>query len=49
MHRGLVILTCGTYGNVVRILVPLTASDELIDEGLKMVYDALHHLQGQPA
>lgn len=49
MHRGLVILTCGTYGNVVRILVPLTASDELIDEGLNMVSDALHHLQGQPA
>lgn len=48
MHRGLVILTCGTYGNVVRILVPLTASDELIDEGLNMVSDALHHLQGQP-
>jgi 4-aminobutyrate aminotransferase / (S)-3-amino-2-methylpropionate transaminase / 5-aminovalerate transaminase len=32
--RGLVLLTCGTSGNVIRILVPLTASDALIDEGL---------------
>jgi 4-aminobutyrate aminotransferase/(S)-3-amino-2-methylpropionate transaminase len=45
MNRGLVILTCGTYGNVVRILVPLTASDALIDEGLNMIADALNHLQ----
>lgn len=33
-QRGLILLTCGTYGNVVRILVPLTASDVVIDEGL---------------
>ena len=49
MNRGLVILTCGTYGNVVRILVPLTASDALIDEGLNMIADALNHLQGNKA
>jgi 4-aminobutyrate aminotransferase/(S)-3-amino-2-methylpropionate transaminase len=49
MNRGLVILTCGTYGNVVRILVPLTASDTVIDEGLNMIADALNHLQGNKA
>jgi 4-aminobutyrate aminotransferase/(S)-3-amino-2-methylpropionate transaminase len=49
MHRGLVILTCGTYGNVVRILVPLTASDTVIDEGLNMLADALNQLQGKNA
>ncbi len=49
MNRGLIILTCGTYGNVVRILVPLTASDTLIDEGLNMIADALNHLQGKNA
>ena len=49
MNRGLVILTCGTYGNVVRILVPLTASDALIDEGLNMIADALNHLQRKNA
>ena len=29
--------TCGTYGNVIRILVPLTASDALVDEGLAIL------------
>jgi 4-aminobutyrate aminotransferase/(S)-3-amino-2-methylpropionate transaminase len=49
MNRGLVILTCGTYGNVVRILVPLTASDTVIDEGLNMMANALNHLQRKSA
>ncbi len=35
--RGLILLTCGTYGNVIRILVPLTASDAVIDEGLAIL------------
>ena len=37
--RGLILLTCGTYGNVIRILVPLTASDTLLDEGLAIMAD----------
>ena len=37
--RGLILLTCGTYGNVIRILVPLTASDALLDEGLAIMAD----------
>ena len=41
--------TCGTYGIVVRILVPLTASDTVIDEGLNMLADALNQLQGKNA
>jgi 4-aminobutyrate aminotransferase/(S)-3-amino-2-methylpropionate transaminase len=36
-RRGLVILSCGTYGNVIRILVPLTASDAILDEGLALL------------
>ena len=35
--RGLILLTCGTYGNVIRVLVPLTASDAILDEGLAML------------
>jgi 4-aminobutyrate aminotransferase / (S)-3-amino-2-methylpropionate transaminase / 5-aminovalerate transaminase len=42
-RRGLILLTCGTWGNVVRILVPLTASDALLDEGLGMLADSLNH------
>jgi 4-aminobutyrate aminotransferase/(S)-3-amino-2-methylpropionate transaminase len=49
MNRGLIILTCGTYGNVVRILVPLTASDTVIDEGLNIMAEALNQLQGKNA
>jgi 4-aminobutyrate aminotransferase/(S)-3-amino-2-methylpropionate transaminase len=33
-RRGLILLSCGSYANVVRVLVPLTASDALVDEGL---------------
>ncbi|MEI2414808.1 4-aminobutyrate--2-oxoglutarate transaminase [Orrella sp. JC864] len=35
--RKLILLSCGTYGNVIRVLVPLTASDELLDEGLEII------------
>ena len=39
--RGLILLSCGTSGNVIRILVPLTASDALVDEGLDIIDAAL--------
>jgi 4-aminobutyrate aminotransferase/(S)-3-amino-2-methylpropionate transaminase len=42
--RGLILLTCGTSGNVIRILVPLTASDAVIDEGLAILADCLNEL-----
>ncbi|GAW51179.1 MULTISPECIES: 4-aminobutyrate--2-oxoglutarate transaminase [unclassified Nocardioides] len=35
--RGVIVLTCGTYGNVIRFLPPLSISDELLDEGLDEV------------
>ena len=34
LANGLVLLDCGVYRNVLRILVPLTASDEVIDKGM---------------
>lgn len=39
--RGLVILTCGPHGSVVRFLAPLTAEPRLIDEGLDRFEQAL--------
>jgi 4-aminobutyrate aminotransferase/(S)-3-amino-2-methylpropionate transaminase len=36
-QRGLILLSCGAHGNVIRILVPLTATDALIDEGLDIL------------
>lgn len=37
--RGLILLSCGTYGNVIRFLVPLTANDVLVREGMD-IFDA---------
>jgi 4-aminobutyrate aminotransferase / (S)-3-amino-2-methylpropionate transaminase / 5-aminovalerate transaminase len=35
--EGLVVLTCGTYGNVLRFLPPLVMSDHLLEEGLAIL------------
>ncbi len=44
LNRGVVLLTCGVRGNVVRFLPPLTIGDELLDEGLAVVADAISAL-----
>jgi 4-aminobutyrate aminotransferase / (S)-3-amino-2-methylpropionate transaminase / 5-aminovalerate transaminase len=41
LKRGLVLLSCGMHGNAIRIMVPLTASDALIEEGLEIFEAAL--------
>jgi 4-aminobutyrate aminotransferase/(S)-3-amino-2-methylpropionate transaminase len=45
-EKGLVLLSCGLYANVIRFLVPLTASDEIVREGLDIVVAALRELTG---
>jgi 4-aminobutyrate aminotransferase len=35
-ERGLILLSCGTYGNVIRFLPPLTASDAIVKEGMDL-------------
>ncbi|WP_041249239.1 4-aminobutyrate--2-oxoglutarate transaminase [Gluconacetobacter diazotrophicus] len=40
-ERGLILLSCGIQGETVRILVPLTAPDSLIEEGLAVIEQAL--------
>ena len=39
--RGLVLLSAGTYGNVIRMLPPLVIGDELLHEGLDLLEEAL--------
>ncbi len=34
LGNGLILLSCGTYGNVIRFLAPLTASDAIVREGM---------------
>lgn len=46
-ERGLILLSCGMYGNVVRILAPLTASPAIIDEGLAIIEQSLEELIGE--
>ncbi len=41
---GLILLSCGVYGNVVRILVPITAEDSVVDEGLAVLAKAASEL-----
>lgn len=41
-HReGLIVLTAGTFGNVLRFLPPLVISDDLLDEGLSIIENAV--------
>ena len=35
--EGVIVLSCGTFGNVLRFLPPLTISDGLLDEGLDVL------------
>lgn len=39
--RGLLLLACGAFGNVIRMLVPITASDAVVDEGLGLLEAAI--------
>jgi 4-aminobutyrate aminotransferase/(S)-3-amino-2-methylpropionate transaminase len=40
-ERGLVLLSCGLYGNVIRLLPPLTITDDELDEGLAILEESL--------
>jgi 4-aminobutyrate aminotransferase/(S)-3-amino-2-methylpropionate transaminase len=40
-ERGLVLLSCGLYGNVIHLLPPLTATDDELDRGLAILEEAL--------
>ena len=41
---GLILLSCGIYSNVIRILVPITAEDAVVDEGLGILAKAASEL-----
>ena len=41
LKRGLLLLTCGVYGNVIRFLFPLTIEDSLFTEALGVIDAAL--------
>ena len=41
LQRGVILLSAGTLGNVIRVLVPLTVEDAVLEEGLGVVEEAL--------
>lgn len=41
LEKGLLLLSCGVYGNVIRFLFPLTITDALMDEALNILDEAL--------
>ena len=46
LKRNLILLTCGVYGNVIRFLAPLTIQDEVFDEALDILEDAIRAARG---
>ena len=40
-RKGLILLSCGLYGNVLRLLPPLSATDEELERGLAILEEAL--------
>jgi len=48
-EHGLITITAGTYGNVIRILVPLVITDEQMDEALDVLESAIASVGTKPA
>ncbi|BBZ68837.1 4-aminobutyrate aminotransferase GabT [Mycolicibacterium insubricum] len=47
LAAGVLILTCGTYGNVIRLLPPLVIGDDLLDDGLSVLETAIREAVGE--
>ncbi len=45
LEKGLLILVCGTYGNVARILAPFVITDEQLEKGLSIMEEALREIR----
>ena len=43
---GLILLSCGVYANTIRVLVPLTVEDAVLEEGLSILAKALRAVRG---
>ena len=42
--KGLVILSCGNYGNVIRTLMPLVITDEQLERGLSILEEGFQEI-----
>lgn len=46
LKRGLILLTCGVYGNVIRFLAPLTIPEPVFDEALNILEESILAAKG---
>ncbi len=44
-EKGLILLSCGAYGNVIRLLMPLVIPEDLLNKGLGIIEDGLRKVQ----
>lgn len=49
LEEGLILLSCGAKGEAIRILMPLTAPDSIVEEGLAMIERAIGKVAGVQA
>jgi len=41
LEKSLVLLSCGSYGNIIRVLAPFVISDEQLEKGLGIIEEGL--------
>ncbi len=44
-EKGLVVLSCGNFGNVIRTLMPFVITDEQLEKGLSILEDGFTALE----
>ena len=47
LDKGLILLSCGNFGNVIRTLMPLVITDEQLDKGFSIMEEGLKHISGK--
>ncbi|KGE78309.1 aspartate aminotransferase family protein [Halomonas salina] len=48
-EKGLILLSCGLWGNTIRFLMPVTIEDEVLEEGLGIIEECLKEVVGSQA
>lgn len=43
-EKGLIILSCGIYHNVIRTLIPIVITDDQLEKGLSILEDTLNDI-----
>jgi 4-aminobutyrate aminotransferase / (S)-3-amino-2-methylpropionate transaminase / 5-aminovalerate transaminase len=45
--KGLVLISCGNHGNVIRTLMPLVITDDQLDRGFSILEEGLREIGGK--